>query len=692
MSSKSILVTVKRKLHGRSSKKNNKSLSIQKNKTIKKNTPRFHIDLNRNRNWHNWVSATSVKNWLLSDPLIDYLEEYGFEECISKEKLDRSSTTTLTVPKKVSTTKAAINILSDTDSFLHYIMNKGIEFERSVYDYFKQRYPNDITTIITDYAEARNPESVKSTFDAMMNGVPIIYQGVLYNDENKTYGIPDLLVRSDWLNILFLNQPVPNKDIKISAPFLKKQYHYRVIDIKWSTLRLRADGNHLLNCNRYPAYKGQLWIYTNALGALQGYNPNVAYILGRKWCYTTCGIKYNGSNRFEKLGIVDFSSVDLEYNNKTKDAITWIKELRTHGHLWSLNPPSRPELYPNMANYNDGEWHNVKEQLADDIKEITSLWMCGPKNRQIAHNAGIMKWTDPNCTPKMLGIKGDVVAPILSTILEVNTNTNNNILPDIIINNEHNWQNKSKLEFFVDIEYLNDAMLEEEKLNSLTFMLGLGYVVNNKWNYKCFVTNDLSIESEKKITNQFYNFINKQTRSAAKYFKSNEIPNIYHWSSTEYNFFNKEKKEGVVSQQLRWVDMLKIFKDEPIAIRGALKYGLKEISGAMHKLGYIADTWSECDIKDGRQAMVLAKKYYIHRDKSIMNRITQYNESDCKSMYNIITYLRKHHCPEKYLLKDDEYKDDEYKEYDQEPYEQIESDNASEESSASDDSDSDEKN
>jgi hypothetical protein len=56
------------------------------------------------------VSVTSIKNWILQDPLLDYLNLYGdqlekdiyeFEEC----------------------------------NFSTYIMNKGNEYEKKVYDY-----------------------------------------------------------------------------------------------------------------------------------------------------------------------------------------------------------------------------------------------------------------------------------------------------------------------------------------------------------------------------------------------------------------------------------------------------------------------------------------------------------------------------------------------------------------------------
>ena len=75
--------------------------------------------------------------------------------------------------------------------------------------------------------------------------------------------------------------------------YYSRPYHYIVIDIKFSTLPLRANGKHLLNSGSYPAYKAQCLIYTDAIGLIQGYTSRYAFILGRRWKYTQKLIKYN---------------------------------------------------------------------------------------------------------------------------------------------------------------------------------------------------------------------------------------------------------------------------------------------------------------------------------------------------------------------------------------------------------------
>ena len=109
--------------------------------------------------------------------------------------------------------------------------------------------------------------------------------------------------------------------------------------------------------------------------------------------------------------------------------------MRKYGDSWKLIPPSVPELYPNMCNNSNTKWVNIKNKLAKKNNEITQLWMCGPKNREIAHQNGIFSWKDPNCNANNLGITGPITSSTLDTIIEVNQSseleylhTNNNNL------------------------------------------------------------------------------------------------------------------------------------------------------------------------------------------------------------------------------------------------------------------------
>ena len=76
----------------------------------------------------------------------------------------------------------------------------------------------------------------------MAEGVAVIDQGVLRDPQNRTFGLPDLLVRSDVLAELFPDA-LSSDEAAVAAPDLGiGDRHYIVVDIKYTTLGLTASG------------------------------------------------------------------------------------------------------------------------------------------------------------------------------------------------------------------------------------------------------------------------------------------------------------------------------------------------------------------------------------------------------------------------------------------------------------------
>lgn len=621
------------------------------------------------RDWNDWVSASATRNYLIKDPLLDWLAFHSASFALKKPSY---------APKivKAASTRSEPN-------FTEFIMGQGNEFESKVMEYLYRTH-NDIIMDIGGNNNARSMEKAQDTIDAMNRGVPIIYSGVLHNPENNTYGVPDLIVRSDWLRDIVKESPIPENEEDTPATLLidphdpmgePPRYHYRIVDIKFTTLYLRADGVHLLNASSIPAYKGQLYIYTMALGRIQGYMPACAYILGRKWTYKTKGDTFKGTSCVDKLGVINYGEVDFEYVEKTNNAIAWIKDLRKNGADWDLNtvPLCRPELYPNMSNYHDYPWHSVKKQLAKDNKEITDLWMCGVKNRVIANANGVYRWTDLACTTFTLGVNGPATSRILKEILAVNRDCRLfKVQPQNIRNNDQGWQERQRLEMFVDFEFVNDVVSDFTKMphvdaKSIIFMIGVGYFefYTGEWIYKEFTVNGLNPKEECRICTEFSDYV----RAEAEWF---ECPNplLVHWSNAENwqweNAYGKHdgierawipsKKTATneqVDTQPRWFDLLQIFRKEPIVIKGCLGFGLKEVAGTLAEHGLIETRWdvtSAC--VDGTGAMLGAFKASKEakarglrlQDIPLIREIAKYNEVDCKVVGEIMQYIRKDHC------------------------------------------------
>ena len=339
-----------------------------------------------NIDWNNMISGSKIRNYLLNDPILDWFYEFNITSIDS-------------VPnKRNKSTNLSVNRF---DNFTNFIMNQGVLFESNVYKFLKKKH--QVVQVAESY-QARQTDKFNETINCMKKGIEIIYQGVLHDFKNNIYGCPDLLIRSDRINDIFSSNILSDSEKIISSPKLNLPYHYIIIDIKHSTLYLTSDGIHLRNCNSIPCYKGQILMYTRALGEIQGYESNYGFILGKKWICTKNNRVSSSNDFMNKLGKIDYSKFDYDYNDLVNNAINWIKNMRNNGDKWKLLPlPSVPELYPNMKNEKDGNYRKIKNDINSNINEITSIWMCGVKKRQIAHKKKIYSWKNKKCNSKNLG-------------------------------------------------------------------------------------------------------------------------------------------------------------------------------------------------------------------------------------------------------------------------------------------------
>ena len=576
-----------------------------------------------------YVSGTDVKNYLLNDPLLDWFDLY-----YDKTNLN------LTKP----------NLLFD----------KGNEFESEIFEKLKKKFVNKTIMINTQGKSGYTQHNYKKTINHMKKGTPFIFQGVLINDSNSTIGMADIICRSDYVNLITKHETISPEQMYIPGPKLAKispKYHYVIIDIKWTTMSLCVGSSIIRNDGRFPAYKGQLAIYTCAIGAIQGYIPTQAYILAKSWiCHKKDNITM-GYDCFEKLGVIDYANSDNKYINQTVNAIKWVIKVRNEGLTWNIYKPHIKELYPNCSNHYDAPWTNIKQTIAKQIKDPTLIWNVSYKNRNMLLDKNIKSWTNIKCTAKNLSICGDSTAHIIDSILNINRNKNKKILvqPKKIVNNLFNWKTKTKYDYYVDFETINKNISDTElslencrAISDMVFMIGVGYEIKTKWYFKTFVTKDLSIQEETRIFNDFFNFIlglrkksnmNDQTKSR-----------LFHWTQAETNNFKHVNLRNNLiynkfTNVIEWVDMYKIFVKEPIVIKGCFNFKLKSIGKALFNHKLIKTNWDESGPEDGFDAMMGAIDYYtnINTNTQSMNTIIKYNEIDCKILWEIMDYIRTIH-------------------------------------------------
>jgi hypothetical protein len=570
-----------------------------------------------NINWTNMISASSVRHFFLNDTIIDYLKYYNIRKLTDKPKM---KTFKVYKPYKQSQNIHKIK----TKSFCNFIMDEGIAYEKEIYEKIKDNF--DCIKVAESY-ENRSEELFQKTIDYMKQGITIIYQGVLHNYSNETYGSPDLMIRSDKINEIFEYNVIEAIEEKIYSPILDRNYYYFIVDIKHSTLKLNSTGEYILNSGSIPAFKGQLLIYNLALSNVLGVDINKSFILSKSFIFGK-----------SELGVIDYknSKLDIPYVNRLENALSWLRSMRNEGHTWKLLPtPSKAELYPNMKNKMDEPYTNIKKELATEINELTQICNVGFNNRIYAHKKNILEWTNENCTSEALNINGK-----LSTRVDLilNTNRSNDLIkPDKILYDKLDWRNtdEHKMEFYLDYETCN------LDTSNFIFMVGVGYF-DKRWVYKCLIAKNYKNEEE--MLNEFWDYVNG---ILLKFNKTEPV--FLHWTHAEPLLYKKKMLEYTSLPDKNFIDIYNIFINEPISIKGALDYKLKSIAKAMYKNKMIKTVWKEnSGCESGTDALVLAYNIYKNNDEvsleiKEMKDIKKYNEIDCKVLYEIINYLRVNH-------------------------------------------------
>ena len=619
--------------------------------------PRTHDD------WQQWVSAGRTRNWMLNDPLIDWLHLYGKSRGY--------------VPNQE---------LHDYDKdldFVQFIFEKSREFEAGILRLFQGQF--DVTTVARDHLEITRLDKAEETFDAMIQGVLIIYQAVLWDAHSLTYGSPDFLVRSDVLQQLF-PADISQQEAATPAPDLgDNPWHYRVVDTKFITLHLNSKGTELANGGSAPAYKAQLYMYNRMLGRLQGLEPLQSYILGRGWALTSKGVAYRGASAMDRLGPIPQNGTinrQVPIADAVEEALHWVRRVRIEGQDWQLLPePSVPELYPNMSGAGDdmmfeldptdsepgdeddeqpAQWENVKKWLADELKELTLLWQVGVAKRNDAHSDGIYRWDDPALSPSTVGVTSEKRMPVLQQLLDVNRRNGPQVLPLRIGTARSEWHAAPSIEFYVDFEYctdLNDdfSNLPERGGQSLIFMIGCGHLEKGEWQFKSVVVDELSEAEEIRIIREWFAHM---SAVRDRLDPATRRPRIFHWSHAEPTALQNARNSAWERHNrphdwpdLNWYDFLqKVIREEPVVVRGALGFGLKAMATAMNAQALIETNWASSPV-DGLGAMVGAWRCDEKArrlgtpmtDLPLMHEIVRYNEVDCKVMMEIVRYLRENH-------------------------------------------------
>ena len=585
------------------------------------------VDPRTDADWLDWVAARDIRNWcdddLLQDWLAEFGEQHGFRRDDQLPGYDR------------------------VFDLARYLMDQGRRFEQAVLVDLQLRWP--VTRITTRPDEARSLAAAEATWDAMKNGAPVIASGVLRDPERRTFGVADLLVRSDVLGELCPDAFIGDQ-LELPVAAMRHGRHYRVVDIKFSTLHLLKDGG--LGADSLDVMT-QAWIYNEALGRIQGFTPPASYVAGRAWRQGA----ERGDRCWEKLARVPREAFvrtrDEDLGAVVAHALAWVRRLRTEGAEWRVLPiPSVPELWPNMKASSDFPWHAAKAEIAAKLGELTILPRVNLELRAAAHAVGVTRWDDTRTSSTLLGLDGQH-GRTLDAVIAVNRDTGNVLRPDRVGADEEQWRVPPPAEAFVDFEFVHDmdddfSTFPRKGGQALIFQIGSGTYRDRRWSFRQFTVDDLGVEAEARMIDDWLAHLAELAREAGC--ASASDVRLVHWSLAEESNFERAYESARSRHPdrtwppLAWYDLLgRVFRAQPIVVKGAFSFGLKSIARAMRAHGLIETAWGE-GLADGAGAMAGAwaaaadsrARGRSMTESPVMQEIARYNEVDCRVMAEIL--------------------------------------------------------
>ena len=490
---------------------------------------------------------------------------------------------------------------------LQSLFVKGIHHEAYIIDLLRKKLKIELPKLSSlstsrEYDDYYHQLDLKMTLHQMKSGEPILYSAFISNNKEKVRGIPDLLVRSDYMEEYF-GIEIPNA----TQSSVFGNFYYIPVEIKYSSLHFDKTNVTLLNVNRTRIYKTQLCVYAHILGELQGLFPPCGFIIGK-----------NEPNYLTNLGHVYFQTKDCEIVSLYQRGLEWLRNVKKNAKEMQFSTL----LLPNMK-VSHPLYDKEKEKIADYLGEITQFWQCSLRHRYNLLNSTndeIYSWRDPNFDSSLLRLSRSYQDK-LDILLKINRGEIAPIYPKKMRNNLFEWRDTSTDEIFVDFETVGDSNENEE---TTIFLIGVYY----KKQYTYFLADSISRESEKKIILEFY-----------KFWEKIEKPNVWNWFAEE-SFWGRVCQKYNLQLHIKWVDLYKVFFENSVCVKGSKNFKLKSYVRALHSMGKINIDLPSDDCCSGAQALFLGTEYY-EGNKDVLQSILTYNKFDCESLFVLLDFIRR---------------------------------------------------
>ncbi len=542
----------------------------------------------------NWMPASQVHPLIFEDPALLWLEYYG----------------------------AQFGFQPDVSpyAFSAFLAEKSQQFELK----WLQEMAPEAVTVCLQPREASSALKVKETLSLMQQGIPVIAQPALWWAPEKIYGVPDLLVHTDWLG-----QRFPT----LLANEVPPAGHYVVFDLKFTTrIEEPAKARDRL------AYAAQVRLYSYILGQVQGVMPSFAYLVTRDRVADPVPVQVE--SRLEQP--LDADLADL------RDRFI---EIRVNGSRYR---PWEDAIVTSNPGNSDERWATARKIIANEMtsgRDAALLYQIRLRARQELANLGFpsldsLLKADPGAIPlEQLKGFGAGKARQVRAVLQANK-TGCPVLPPAAL-----VPPRKPCEFFVDFEYFTNVDVDFSRQwpglegCEMIFMIGVGWKEDGQWSFVPLEAQAEDPAAEGELFSRFMSLLRQKTCAALD--DPAQVA-LYHWTSAEVWQTQRAADRlglspGDPLRCLPWCDLQKPFLNGPGAIPGALAYGLKDFAAA---LGAYDPAYASCwpdGLDQGLNAMVMGWLAYRQAQplqSAEFQTLRCYLEEDCAALERILSWLR----------------------------------------------------
>ena len=462
-------------------------------------------------------------------------------------------------------------IIDETNPFVELLWEKGVKHEEKII--------SQIGTYL-DVSKGSHEERFAHTIKAMKNKTPLIYQGVLIHE--NLLGIPDILKR------------LPDDT-------------YIPVDIKSGMGFEGADEEKGEEGKPKKHYAVQLCLYNDLLKKLG-------------FCTHNSGI------------IIDIHGEQVEYDlfalTGPKAKMTWwecYEQIKNNVDVL-MNDQDRNK--PAMASVCKlCPWYNSCKQWCEEKQDLTNIFYVGRSNRDRINDDLLIETTDDF-------MKLDV-EEVMKQKEREKKEGNKNFLYGIGKDSLAKAVNRTNIQYrtkkpvsygsidFPEVSYELFFDIEDDPTQEFVYMHGV-YERNGKnERFIEFTATDISDDSEKEIWQKFWNYIDSLPKEdfAVYYFSHHEKTTYKKLQKRYPDVISMEEVEGFFEHP-NVIDLYKLVQKQTEWPVGS--YSLKTLAT------YLGFSWRD-ETPSGALSIQWFNEYLDKKDESILKRILEYNEDDCRA-------------------------------------------------------------